>query len=372
MAEALEGIVIADFSRVLAGPLATMVLADLGAEVVKVERPGTGDDTRGWGPPFDERGKATYFQAVNRNKRSVAIDLGDAAGAAAARELALRADVLVENFRPGVMDDFGLGYDELHRERPDLIYCSLTGFGSRGEGAAMPGYDLLLQAVGGLMSITGDPDGEPQKVGVALVDVISGLFAAVGVLAALRHRERTGEGQRVEIDLLSSLLAALVNQASAFTLAGVVAQRMGNSHPSVAPYEVLATGDGEIVVAVGNDRQFAALAAALEDDALARDQRFRTNSGRVAARAQLRAELERALATRGAADWVALLKRARVPAAQINDIGGAFALAERLGLEPVASIERPDGTAARLARNPIRLSVTPATYRAAPPELGEG
>src|SRR3954465_3152297 len=224
MRQALDEITILDFSRVLAGPLATMVLADLGATVIKVERPGTGDDTRAWGPPYDDAGDATYFQAVNRNKRSVALDLGDEQHLTHVRTLAADADVVVENFRPGVMDRLGLGYDELRAGRPELVYCSITGFGA-GAGAALPGYDLLVQALGGLMSITGDPDGEPQKVGVALVDVITGLFATTGILTALRHRDATGSGQRVEVDLLSSLLAALVNQASAFTVAGVVSRR---------------------------------------------------------------------------------------------------------------------------------------------------
>ncbi|HWI72461.1 MAG TPA: CoA transferase, partial [Baekduia sp.] len=289
-AAALDDLVIVDFSRVLAGPLATMVLADLGAEVIKVERPGAGDDTRAWGPPFDERGQATYFQSVNRNKSSVTLDLGSEDGGAEARALVARADVVVENFRPGVMDRLGLGYDALAAQRPGLVYCSITGFGA-GAGAALPGYDLLVQALGGLMSITGEADGEPQKVGVALVDVVTGLFAAVGILAALRHRERTGEGQRVEVDLLSSLLAALVNQGSAYTLAGAVAGRMGNAHPSIAPYELLPTGEGDLVLAVGNDKQFAALCGVLGALALADDARFATNGARVAHRDALRTEL---------------------------------------------------------------------------------
>ena len=298
MAEALERLRIADFSRILAGPLATMVLADLGAEVVKVERPGGGDDTRAWGPPWDERGMATYFESVNRNKRSVALDLRSAPDLERARALIAGADVLVENFMPGAMDSFGLGYEQLHAAHPTLVYCSITGFGAR-EGAKLPGYDLLVQALSGLMSITGAPAGEPQKVGVALVDVICGLFAAIGILAALRHRERSGEGQHVEVDLLSCALAALVNQASAYTLAGVVAQPMGNAHPSVAPYELLRCADGMLVLAVGSDRQFGALAAVL----------------------------------------------------------GAPELA------------RPEGGSARLTRNPISLSATPASYRLAPPAL---
>ena len=362
---ALDDLVIVDFSRVLAGPLATMVLADLGAEVIKVERPGAGDDTRAWGPPFDERGAATYFQAVNRNKGSVALDLGDPGDAARARELVARADVVVENFRPGVMDKLGLGWETLHAADPKLVYCSITGFGA-GPGAALPGYDLLVQALGGLMSITGEADGEPQKVGVALVDVITGLFAAVGILAALRHRERSGDGQRVEVDLLSSLLAALVNQGSAFTLAGAVGGRMGNAHPSIAPYELLPTGDGDLVLAVGNDKQFGALRAVVGLDD---DERFRTNASRVAHREELRAALVTLLAARPAADWVGDLSAAGVPAGQVNDVAGAFALAERLGLAPVVEIPRADGSIARLTRTPIGLSVSPPTYRSAPPDL---
>jgi crotonobetainyl-CoA:carnitine CoA-transferase CaiB-like acyl-CoA transferase len=368
-ATALDDLVIVDFSRVLAGPLATMVLADLGAEVIKVERPEVGDDTRAWGPPFDERGGATYFAAVNRNKRSVALDLGTAAGAARARELVAGADVVVENFRPGVMDKLGLGWDALAAERPGLVYCSITGFGASGAGAALPGYDLLVQALGGLMSITGERDGEPQKAGVALVDVITGLFAAVGILAALRHRERTGEGQRVEVDLLSCLLAALVNQGSAYTLAGAVGGRMGNAHPSIAPYELYPTGDGDLVLAVGNDRQFGALCGVLGVAGLAEDPRFATNALRVEHRDALRAALIGALAARPAVEWVDALTAARVPAGVVNDVAGAFAFAEALGLAPVVEVPREDGGVARLTRNPIGLSATPARYRTAPPAL---
>lgn len=370
MEQALEHLRIVDFSRVLAGPLATMVLADLGASVTKIERPGTGDDTRAWGPPYDADGTATYFQAVNRNKRSVALDLRDAADVARARELVARADVLVENFRPGLMDDVGLGYEELHREQPALVYCSITGFGAASaSAAALPGYDLLVQALGGLMSITGAPDGEPQKVGVALVDVICGLFAGVGILAALAHRERTGEGQRVEVNLLSCLLAALVNQGSAYTVAGEVARRIGNAHPSVAPYELLRTADGELVVAVGTDRQFRALTQVLGCPELAEEERFATNAARVRAREQLRACLESRLSARPAAHWVRALSAVRVPAGEVNDIAAAFALAEELGLDPIVAVPGPDGRVTRLTRNPIGLSATPPSYRTAPPAL---
>ncbi len=359
---------ILDFSRILAGPFATMLLADLGADVIKVERPGTGDETRSWGPPFDPQGRATYFQSVNRNKHSVVLDLTDEHDLGRARELAGAADVVVENFRPDVMDKLGLGYDDLAAENPGLIFCSITGFGA-GAGAELPGYDLLVQALGGLMSITGSPEGEPQKVGVALVDILAGLFASVGILAALRHRDRTGEGQRVEVNLLSSLLAGLVNQASAYTIAGSVAGRMGNAHPSISPYELYATGDGDLVLAVGNERQFTALCEVLSAPELAADPRFGSNSDRVTNRAALKEELVTRLATAPATEWAARLTAARVPAGVVNDLAGAFELAQAVGLDPIVDVPSADGAPVALTRNPIGLSRTPPTYRAAPPAL---
>jgi crotonobetainyl-CoA:carnitine CoA-transferase CaiB-like acyl-CoA transferase len=348
-----------------------MMLADLGADVVKVERPGIGDETRSWGPPYDEHGQATYFQAVNRNKHSVVLDLAQELDRGRALRLAGESDVVVENFRPGVMDRLGLGYAPLSEANPGLVYCSITGFGA-GEGAALPGYDLLVQALGGLMSITGMPDGEPQKVGVALVDVLAGLFASVGILAALRHRDRTGEGQRVEVNLLSSLLAALVNQGSAFTIAGNEPARLGNAHPSVSPYELYETGDGELVLAVGNDRQFVALCEVLGAPELAADQRFATNGDRVAHRDELRAALVAGLAAAPAAQWAERLTSVRVPAGVVNDLRGAFALAQSLGLEPIVPVPGADGSDVRLTRNPIGLSRTPPSYRTAPPRLPDG
>jgi crotonobetainyl-CoA:carnitine CoA-transferase CaiB-like acyl-CoA transferase len=369
---ALPGLRILDFSRVLAGPFATMVLADLGAEVLKIERPGSGDDTRAWGPPWDASGRSTYFDAVNRNKDSLTLDLESEAGVARAKRLAAQADVLVENFRPGLLDRLGLGYEDLRTANPGLIYCSISGFGSGQQAAAIPGYDLLVQALGGLMSVTGDPAGEPQKVGVALVDVLAGLFASVGILAALHHRRDGGGGQRLEVDLLSSLLAALANQASSYTVAGVVPARMGNEHPSIAPYAVFSTAEGEVVLAVGNDRQFQTLCAVLEAPGLAEDRRFATNPDRVANREALRSELEARLAARPAAEWAARLIAARVPAGVVNDIAAAFALAENLGLEPLIELEDLRGTGLGLPKNPIGLSATPPTYRSAPPLLSDG
>jgi crotonobetainyl-CoA:carnitine CoA-transferase CaiB-like acyl-CoA transferase len=360
----LAGVVVADFSRVLAGPYATMLLADLGAEVVKVERPGAGDDTRAWGPPWTADGEATYFLGVNRNKRSVALDLKTADGRAAALRLAARADVVVENFPPGTMERLGLGYDAVCELNPSVVYASVTGFG-RGGGAGLPGYDLLVQAVGGLMSVTGPGPGEPTKVGVALVDVVTGLHATIGILAALRHRERTGEGQRVEVNLLSSLLSALVNQASGYVAAGVVPGIMGNRHPSIAPYEVLDTADRPLALAVGNDKQFVALAGVLGCPQLAADPRFATNPSRVAHRDALAAELTAALAGRPADEWAALLADAGVPCGPINDVGEALALAERLGLTPVVAVDGVPTVA-----DPIGLSASPVRYLLPPPALG--
>ncbi|MBL1116462.1 CoA transferase [Streptomyces sp. 110] len=367
---ALEGIVVADFGRVLAAPYLTMLLADLGAEVIKIERPGSGDDTRAWGPPYAD-GEATYFLGVNRNKRSVVLDLTDERDRRTAQEISARADVLVENFRPGAMARLGLGYEELRALNPGLVYCSVTGFGAGG-GAALPGYDLLVQAMGGLMSVTGEPDGQGTKAGVALVDVITGLHAGMGVLAALRHRERTGEGQRVEVSLLSSLLSALTNQASAFVAGGVVPRAMGNRHPSIAPYEVVEAEDRPLVLAVGNDRQFAALCAELGFPELAEDSRFATNPARVAHRGELLATLDGPLRTRPADAWFEALTAVGVPCGPINDLAAAFAFADRLGLQARARIDDParDHSVEQVA-NPIRLSATPAAYRSAPPRLGE-
>jgi len=370
MATALGDVVVLDFSRVLAGPLATMLLADHGATVVKVERPDGGDDTRGWAPPHGPDGTATYFLSVNRNKRSLVLDLRDPGDLAVARELAAGADVVVENFRPGVMASLGLDHATLSAANPRLISCSITGFG-RGAGAALPGYDLLVQAVGGLMGITGEPDA-PQKAGVALVDVITGLFATTGILAALRHRDRTGAGQLVEVELLTSLLAALVNQASAYTAGGVVPGRLGNAHPSIAPYELFRAGDGtQLVIGVGTDRQFRTLCEVLGAPELAADPRFATNEARVGVRTALRGALEERLAAAPAAEWAERLLAARVPAGEVNDVAGAFALAERLGLDPIADTTGPDGTVTPLVRNPVRMTATPPRHESAPPALGE-
>jgi len=367
---ALGGILVADFSRVLAGPYATMLLADLGATVIKVERPGAGDDTRAWGPPWSPDGVATYFASVNRNKASVALDLSEPADRERALDLCRRADVVVENFRPGTMDRLGLGPDDVAAVNPRAVYCSISGFGAD-RGAALSGYDLLVQAVGGLMSVTGPSPQEPTKAGVALVDVITGLHALTGILAALRHRDATGEGQRVEVSLLTSLLSALVNQASGYLNAGVVPRAMGNAHPSIAPYEVLATADRPLAVAVGNDKQFAAMCGVLGLAGLAADEAFATNAARVAHRPDLHERLEAVLTTATAAEWTDRLTAAQVPCGPINTVGEAVALAEALGLEPVVEQAAGEGAVAtRQIRCPIGLSATPATYRTGPPVLG--
>lgn len=364
----LTGIRVADFSRVLAGPYATMLMADLGADVIKVEPP-SGDDTRQWAPPRDATGRATYFAAANRNKRSIALDLTDEDDRSKALDLATSADVVMENFRPGVMARFGLDHASLAAVNPRLVMCSITGFGS-GPGAGLPGYDLLVQAMGGLMSITGDPAGEPSKVGVALVDVVTGLHALSAVQAALLERTRSGQGQYVEVNLLSSLLSGLVNQASAAVGTGVSPGRAGNAHPSISPYEPLPTGDGQLVLAVGNDRQFQRLARVLGAPELATDARFATNVARVEHRVELRAILVRLLLARSAQDWTAELCAVGVPAGPINSIGEAIALAESLGLAPVVQTRSGDRVSAQVA-NPMRFSRTPVAYRAAPPDLDE-
>jgi len=360
----LAEILVADFSRVLAGPLATMTLGDLGAEVIKVESP-SGDETRSWSPPVDERGQATYFLAVNRNKRSVVLDLKTEEDQRLAEELAIRADVIVDNFKPGTLDRFGLGYEQLAARNPGLIHCSITGFGGRA-GAHLPGYDPLVQALSGLMSVTGEADRQPMKVGVALVDVIAGLNAVVAILAALRAREGSGHGQRIEINLLQSALAALANQASAHLNAGVTPSRLGNAHPSIEPFATYATADAPLMICAGNDAQFAALAGALDAPALAADERFAMNAKRVSNRAALRAELESRLRRATAAEWTARFRSVGVPAGPVNDIAGGFALGAELGLTVI-----DERAGVRTPSSPLGLDGTSPQVALPPPDLDE-
>ena len=366
----LEGVLVADFSRVLAGPLATMTLADLGARVVKVERPGSGDDTRAWGPPFSATG-ATYFESVNRNKESACLDLADPQDRALARELALRADVLVENFKPGGMDRLGLGYADLAARNPGLVYASISGFGSAG-GAELPGYDFIVQALGGLMSITGDADGSPFKAGVALVDVLTAKDATIGILAALNARRATGQGSRIEVNLLSSLQGALANQAQAYLGAGKVPGRMGNEHPSIVPYQLLECADGPLAVACGNDGQFTRFADVLGAPELATDVRFATNSARVRNRGELIPLLEQALAGAPARIWQDKLTGAGVPAGQVAGIDEGLDYADSLGLDPVIDVQDASGqTVGKQVRHPITWTPPMAARTQAPPALGE-
>ncbi|MEB7503699.1 CoA transferase [Arthrobacter koreensis] len=366
----LEGILVADFSRVLAGPLCTMTLADLGARVIKVERPGTGDDTRSWGPPWSGTG-ATYFESVNRNKESVCLDLADEDGVRFARELALRADVLVENFKPGGLEKLGLGYAELSKANPGLVYASISGFGDGG-GRDLPGYDFVVQALGGLMSITGEPGGTPMKAGVALVDVLTAKDAATAVLAALHARTATGRGSHVRLNLLSSLQGALANQAQAYLGAGVVPGRMGNAHPSIVPYQLLSCADVPLAVACGNDSQFTALARELDAPGLADDERFATNSARVKHRGELIPLLEERLAAAPAAHWQERLSRAGIPAGKVAGIDEGIAYAESLGLDPVLELRDADGApAGRQIRHPALWEPALAPRADAPPRLGQ-
>jgi formyl-CoA transferase len=362
----LSGILVADFSRVLAGPLAAATLADLGATVVKVERTGAGDDTRHWGPPWTEN-SSSYFESVNRSKKSLELDLSNPYDQACARELAARADVVIENFRDGALTKYGLDYESVRSVNRGVVYCSITGFGSK-QGSKLAGYDFLVQAVGGLMSITGESDRDPVKVGVALVDVLTSKDAVVGILAALRSRDDDQVGQRVEVNLLSSLLGSLANQASAYVMTGTLPTRMGNEHPSIAPYETLSCSDGQLAICCGNDSQFSRLAEVLDLAETAADPRFATNAERVRNRADLAKTLTAALSAGTVDSWVTRLQAGGVPAGRVGDIADAFELAESLGLDPVVNVQ---GDGPPQVRHPITFSGTPVCRYEAPPRLGQ-
>lgn len=357
---------VADFSRVLAGPYATMLLGDMGARVIKVESP-SGDDTRTWMPPVRDD-TSTYYLGVNRNKESVALDLGREADLAAAQELARRADVVIENFKPGGLRRFGLDYDTVKESNAAVVYASINGFGSSEAGASIPGYDLMVQAISGLMSLTGDPEGPAYRAGISVFDVMAGLHATIGILGALRHREVTGQGQHLEVSLLSSALSGLVNHSSAFVAGGTVPFRMGNAHPSLFPYEPLPTKDGEIIVIAGNDGQFRRLCEVIGRPQLVDDERFSRNQDRTANRDLLRPLLVEALAQRTSQDWFDALLAAGVASAPIQTIDRGVAFAERVGLDPVVEVGEQ---AMPMVRHPITFSSTPARYDLAPPELDE-
>ena len=370
-----------DLSRVLAGPWATQMLADLGAEVIKIERPGVGDDTRAWGPPFamrtdGGRGDSAYFLCTNRNKRSVTVDMAQAEGAALIRGLARGADVVVENFKVGGLARYGLDYASLSAANPKLIYCSITGFGQTGPDAERPGYDYMIQAMGGLMSVTGQPDGtpgaEPMKAGVAVVDLFTGLYASNAILAALLHARATGQGQHLDIALFDSQVAMLANQAANYLASGVAPVRMGNAHPNLAPYQVFRTADGAMVVAVGNDGQFRACCRAIGAPALADDPRFLINALRVANRPALSEAMAPFLAMHPTAHWMKAFEPAGVPCGPINSLDQVFAEPQALARGLVVEQTRPDlADPVRTVASPVRMSRTPAHYATPAPMLGQ-
>ncbi|HEX9225605.1 MAG TPA: CoA transferase [Arthrobacter sp.] len=364
----LDGIIVADFSRILAGPYATMLLADLGAEVIKVESP-AGDDTRSWVPPVREDGVSTYYAAINRNKKSVVLDFKDDDDLAAAQALAARADVVIENFKPGGLQRFGLDYESVKQRNEAVVYCSISGFGTA-EGAQLPGYDLIVQAMSGLMSLTGDPAGPAYRAGISVFDVMAGLHSTIGILAALRHRELTGEGQSVETSLMASAMSGLVNQTSAYVAGNVVPHRMGNAHPSLFPYEPLPTADDELIITAGNNAQFRKLCGVLGLPEVADDPRFAENADRTAHREELRPLLVKRLRTQPAGYWFDKLNEAGVPNGPINSIGQGVEYARKLGLDPVVQVG-PASASVPGVRNPITFSATPPRYDLAPPTLGE-
>ncbi|MCX7859390.1 MAG: CoA transferase [Chloroflexus sp.] len=365
MPAALSDLLVLDLSRVLAGPYATMVLADLGARVIKIEQPGSGDETRQWGPPFAENGLSAYFIAVNRNKQSVTINLKHPDGQAIVRALARRADVLIENFLPGTLARLGLGYEDLRVLNPRLIYCSITGYGQYGPDALRPGYDTVIQAEGGLMSITGEPDGPPLKTGVAVADITTGLYAATSILAALHYRTQSGEGQYIDIALFDVQLSWLANVASAYLVSGQPPRRYGNGHATIVPYQPFAAADGYVMIAVGNDQQFARFCATLDHPEWAADERFATNPARVTNRAILVPMIAEVMARAPVAVWIERLRAAGVPCGPVNDIPTALNSPQA---QARAMVQRINGV--RMVGPAPKLSATPATIRAAPPTLG--
>jgi crotonobetainyl-CoA:carnitine CoA-transferase CaiB-like acyl-CoA transferase len=372
---ALSHIRVLDLSRVLAGPWSTQILGDLGAEILKIEKPGEGDETRAFGPPFLESGDATYFLAANRNKRSVTIDFSKPEGAALIKRLARRAHVVVENFKTGTLARYGLDYDSLTAENPGLIYCSLTGFGHDGPYKDKAGYDYLIQGMGGLMSITGQPDGtpgaEPMKVGVAVSDLVTGLYTTIAIQAALIHQAKTGEGQAIDMALFDCQAAALANQAMNYLAGHMVPGRLGNAHPNIVPYQVFATADGYLILAVANDRQYRSFCKAAERDDLGSDARFQTNASRVAHRETLVAHLEPVLATRTTEDWITRLEAANVPCGPINRVDQVFADPQAIARGFKITMDHKEAGPIDLLASPLRLSRTPPEYRNAPPVLGE-
>jgi crotonobetainyl-CoA:carnitine CoA-transferase CaiB-like acyl-CoA transferase len=381
MAGPLSHIRVLDLTRVLAGPWATQILADLGAEVIKIEKPGEGDDTRGWGPPFitnadGSRGDAAYFLATNRGKSSVLIDMATAGGQKLIRELAAKSDIVIENFKVGGLAKYGLDYDNLKQVNPKLVYCSITGFGQNGPYAQRAGYDFMIQGMAGLMSATGQPDGtpgaEPMKVGVAVADLFTGMYAVIGILAALNHRERGGEGQYVDMALLDSQVAVLANQALNYLVGGAAPTRLGNAHPNIVPYQTFETKDGYIIIAVGTDRQFREYCQIIGRPGLADEERFRTNRARVENRNAVIPLLAGPMKSRTTAEWVDALEAAAVPCGPINSIDQVFVNPQVLARGLQIGLTRDDGVQIPGIANPIQFSGTPIEYDKAPPRLGEG
>jgi formyl-CoA transferase len=370
-----------DLSRVLAGPWAAQNLADLGAEVIKIERPGAGDDTRGWGPPWmkDGAGKdsaeSAYFLAVNRNKKSVTLDISRPEGQKIARELAMKSQVLIENYKVGTLKRFGLDFDSLKKDNPSLIYCSVTGFGQDGPYAPRPGYDFIFQGMGGLMSITGERDGQPgagpQKVGIAITDVLTGMYASVAILAAITHRERTGQGQYIDAALLDTIVAFNANQITSYFASGKIPARWGNAHAQVVPYEVFPTSDGHVILAVGNDSQFASFCQAAGCPELAEEARFKTNPARIVHRGELIPLIAEIMRTRTKREWIAALEAANVPCGPINNMKEVFEDPQVQHRQLRVDMPHPSGGTASVVRSPLRLSETPVEYRLAPPTLGQ-
>lgn len=373
----LASLKVLDLSRVLAGPWCGQLLADLGADVVKVEKPQEGDDTRRWGPPYlrDDAGQETresaYYLSANRGKRSITVDISTIDGQTIIRRLAEQADVVLENYKVGGLKKYGLDYTSLQRLNPGIIYCSITGFGQTGPDADKPGYDLLIQALSGLMSITGDPEGEPMKTGVPIVDLFTGMYASTAILAALHHRSKAGVGQHIDIALLDVAMTMLANQGSNYLISGEIPQRRGNAHPNIAPYQVFETLDGHVILAIGNDDQFKRFCSMSGCGHIAVDPEFSTNELRVQNRGRLVAVLTPTIAKRTTSEWIDFLDANKIPGGGINDIMTAFNNPQLVHRQAIVELDHPSGGKARFVRNPIRFSATHIQYRTAPPLLGQ-
>ncbi|WP_299610269.1 CoA transferase [uncultured Tateyamaria sp.] len=377
---ALDGLFVLDLSRILAGPTATQMLGDLGATVIKIENPKTGgDDTRGWGPNYarDADGQPTdlsaYFMSANRNKQSVAVDLSTDEGQNTIRQLASRADVVIENYKPGGLVKYGLDHDTLLKAHPNLVYCSISGFGQTGPNRDQPGYDLMAQGYGGIMSLTGDPDGAPTKVGVGIADVMCGMYATIGILAALRHRDQTGEGQHIDLSLVDAQMAWLINEGCNYLVSGQVPERRGNAHPNIVPYDAFGTSDGHVLVAVGNDSQFVRFCDAIGAPALGRDPRYTTNLNRIENRVTLTASLTPILAKMTKDELLSKMHAVKVPGGPIHDVAEALTSDQAQARGTVVEVARDDVTDGhvRLLANPLKFSATPVTYRRPPPRFGQ-